>query len=666
MSMTLASDVLNRFKGRRWLAPGLAEYFRYHGFLAPGVRFLRAMPLSIKALVVSLTFLVPIGLLGVSHYTLVSAQIHHLQAERQAIGVAMGSIELSHAVHASTLDAAMSAMGANVDQQRANLATLDKRYQALKLAVEALPYAPAMVDAIRRVQAQHEALARGEAVVPAKRVEMMAQYQDALESMVSVLTAESGLASDSQMDTQMLQRAAFVDLPALLDGVAVMQAAGAGYLSGKPEPQWRNQSIQHHAMVKQSAQMVRQRLGHVARTVRNTAMLNEANWKPIDEFVTSAGEAVLGATPNGHVAAFVAEGDAAMKGARSVHTQVLDALKILLSERLAALELHVERLAWTLAICSALAAYLLLAVYKVMNGGLSLISDQVTRMARGDLSARPKPLGRDEVASALYSLGQSLARLTDLFAAVKQGVSAMSHASHSMTNATTDLRSRAENAAQSTAEVMQRIVMFVEQLEDSGRRIDEAMTVVQALRVDAVRSHNQMERLDERMKALRGKSRQIGDIVAVIDHIAFRTNILALNAAVEAAKAGPAGRGFAVVAQEVRSLSQRTADSARQVSGIISSSTEDIEQCSAMAEMSSESLAETQRNVNRINQSMNEIVALTRGGLSHSQSILEELEKVNSISDDNHHLVVQLSAASDKLSEQSDSLSGQVTGFKLA
>jgi methyl-accepting chemotaxis protein len=192
------------------------------------------------------------------------------------------------------------------------------------------------------------------------------------------------------------------------------------------------------------------------------------------------------------------------------------------------------------------------------------------------------------------------------------------------------------------------------------------MNVVQTLRVDAVRSHHQMERLDERMKALRGKSRQIGDIVAVIDHIAFRTNILALNAAVEAAKAGPAGRGFAVVAQEVRSLSLRTADSARQVSGIISSSTEDIEQCSAMAELSSESLAETQRNVNRINASMNEIVTLTRGGLSHSQGILEQLRTVTAESDDNHNLVVQLSTAADKLSQQGDTLSSQVTGFKLS
>jgi methyl-accepting chemotaxis protein len=366
------------------------------------------------------------------------------------------------------------------------------------------------------------------------------------------------------------------------------------------------------------------------------------------------------------VASFVAQGGAAVQAADAMRRKALAVLGSALAERETELVERGKAVAWGVVATLALAIYVLLSVYRVMDGGLRMIRDQVTRMSRGDLSARLTPLGKDEVASALSSLGASLARLSDLFAAVWQGVSAMAHASHSMTEATADLRTRAEKAAQSTAEVIQRITEFVEQLEDSGRRVDQAMNVVQTLRVDAVRSHNQMQRLDERMKVLRGKSRQIGDIVAVIDHIAFRTNILALNAAVEAAKAGPAGRGFAVVAQEVRSLSLRTADSARQVSGIISSSTEDIEQCSAMAEMSANSLADTQRNVHRINQSMDEIVALTRGGLTHSQGILQQLQQVNEVSSDNHHLVVQLSSAADNLSKQGDELSGQVAGFKLS
>lgn len=320
---------------------------------------------------------------------------------------------------------------------------------------------------------------------------------------------------------------------------------------------------------------------------------------------------------------------------------------------------------WGVLLGLCVAIYMLLSVYRVMNGGLVMIREQVTRMAQGDLSARPQAWGRDEVAKALASLGMSLSRLADLFAAVRQGVSAISHASHSMTAGSEDLNRRTELAAQSTSEIIQRIAQFVDQLEDSGRRIDEAMSVVQSLRIDALRSHNQMQRLDERMKALKGKSRKIGDIVEVIDHIAFRTNILSLNAAVEAAKAGPAGRGFAVVAQEVRSLALRTAESARQVSGIISSSTEDIEQCSSMADMSAESLAETQRNVLRINQSMDEIVALTREGLNNSQAILLQIQQFDAMTGENHELVRQMAAATDHLTKQGDQLSEKVTTFKL-
>lgn len=666
MSISLSSDVMNRFKDRRWIPSGIADFFRYHGVMAPGVRLLRAAPLGVKALVVTLTFVVPIAMLAMSHFGLVAEQASHVRQEQQAIGAAMTAIELSHAVQTSTLDAAMAALGNNSDQLRVNLVSLEQRYQALQPVMAALPYAPALTDALRRVQTQHEWLSSGEALVPARRLEMMTRYQAQLALLVGVLAIESGLASDGTMETQTLQAVAFVDMPALLDGIAALQAAGAGYLSGKTEPQWRNQAIQQQAALQLARHKAFMRLGQIARGTKSTGLALDAHWKPIDDFLASAGQAVLGEAPSGHVSALLAEGDLAMKAGRAVHKQVLDELSRMLAERLAQLNQHVLVLAWVVAGSMLLALYVLASVYKVMNGGLMMVRDQVRRMAHGDLSARPQALGKDEVAAALASLGKSLSRLTDLFAAVRQGVSAMAHASHSMTNATADLRQRAEAAAQSTGEVIQRIAMFVDELEDSGRRIDEAMTVVQTLRVDAVRSHHQMQRLDERMKALRGKSRQIGDIVAVIDHIAFRTNILALNAAVEAAKAGPAGRGFAVVAQEVRSLSQRTADSARQVSGIISSSTEDIEQCSAMAEMSTDALADTQRNVHRIDQSMNEIVALTRGGLSHSQGILEQLEKVNAVGNDNHHLVVQLSTAADRLSEQGDALSNQVTGFKLA
>jgi methyl-accepting chemotaxis protein len=664
--MLHANELLGRVRSFRLLSPDLANFFRYHGVLAPGVRLLRSTPFGAKAAIVAVTFMVPIGLLGWGHFSTVLTEVDHVTSERQAIAVVKQVAALSHAVHASTLDAALATMGAAVEKQSEHVAEVEQQYKALQASVEALPYAPSMIDAMRRVQSMHEALSRGEAVVPARRAELLGQYHGALKAMVSTLSASSGLATDAKVETQELQHLALVDLPNLQNGLSALQSGGAGYLSGRPEVLWRNLSVQQHLVSSAARRQIGLRLDLLGRTLPAAPGRNEAAWKAVDDFLASSGESVLGASPNGHVPAFLAEGEAAMQATGALHTKVLQVLDDQLAGRITALNHHVEVLTWTVLLCMILATYVLMAVYKVMDGGLMLIRDQVKRMAQGDLSARPQPRGRDEVAAALASLGKSLVRLTDLFAAVRQGVSAMAHASHSMTTATGDLRQRAEQAAQSTADVIARIVQFVEQLEDSGRRIDQAMNVVQTLRVDAVRSHHQMERLDERMKALRGKSRQIGDIVAVIDHIAFRTNILALNAAVEAAKAGPAGRGFAVVAQEVRSLSLRTADSARQVSGIISSSTEDIEQCSAMAELSSESLAETQRNVNRINASMNEIVTLTRGGLSHSQGILEQLRTVTAESDDNHNLVVQLSTAADKLSQQGDTLSSQVTGFKLS
>jgi methyl-accepting chemotaxis protein len=664
----MTNGVFQSMRNLKWGGSIFGGYFRYHGVLAPGVRLLRSTHFGVKAFLVAVTFMAPIGLLASHFFIDMGRQLDHVRTERQGLAAATRTVELSQALQAEALAVSLApASGGTAVAPGKDASAIAKAQVALGAEVARLPNAPALTDAMSRLLTYQEALARGDAQEATRRMELLTRCQASVDSLMPALTSASGLATDGVVETQRLLRLAFTELPALSEGLAMLRASGAGYLSGRTQLLWRNQSIQQHALAVLARDQVRQHLdGLGTGTAEGIALRSDDHWASIDTFLREADGAVLGGQANGAVASFVAQGGAAVQAADAMRRKALAVLGSALAERETELVERGKAVAWGVVATLALAIYVLLSVYRVMDGGLRMIRDQVTRMSRGDLSARLTPLGKDEVASALSSLGASLARLSDLFAAVWQGVSAMAHASHSMTEATADLRTRAEKAAQSTAEVIQRITEFVEQLEDSGRRVDQAMNVVQTLRVDAVRSHNQMQRLDERMKVLRGKSRQIGDIVAVIDHIAFRTNILALNAAVEAAKAGPAGRGFAVVAQEVRSLSLRTADSARQVSGIISSSTEDIEQCSAMAEMSANSLADTQRNVHRINQSMDEIVALTRGGLTHSQGILQQLQQVNEVSSDNHHLVVQLSSAADNLSKQGDELSGQVAGFKLS
>lgn len=667
MVMTTASSALKHLRQVRLPALRFGNFFKYHGLLAPGVRLLRLLPFGMKAAVVTLCFVVPIALLGVNYLRTITGQMALTRGERQGLVIAIQAAALSHALHAAELDAAVTALGGAGGLRSDWRARVDQAYLELSEAVATLPYAPAIIDSLRRVQTPHEALKAGDAVDAKGLLESLHRYQDALNALVPVLTAESGLAVDPVLATHRLQHLAFTDLPALAGSLASVRAKGAGWLGGRTEPHWRNGAVGNLMLAELALDQVRYRTEPLARERAPGAshLHDAATWKPIVDFIATANNGLLGAAPLGEVSSFLAEGELAVQAAQTLHRMSLEALDKMLADRDETLRQEALRMAVLVGVCLVAALYMLFSVYRVMDGGLDLIREQVTRMAQGDLSARPRARGRDEVAKALDSLSESLSRLADLFSAVRQGVSAMSHASHSMTTASDDLRRRTEETSHSTTEIIGRVAQFVDQLEDTGRRIDDAMQVVQTLRIDALRSHTQMQRLDDRMKSLRGKSRQIADIVQVIDAIAFRTNILSLNAAVEAAKAGPAGRGFAVVAQEVRSLAKRTADSARQVHGIITSSTEDIEQCSAMADMSAESLADTQRNVLRINQSMDEIVGLTRGGLGSSQALLQQLQAIDGKSIDNHKLVEQMAAATDNLRDQGVLLSEKVTGFKL-
>ncbi len=315
--------------------------------------------------------------------------------------------------------------------------------------------------------------------------------------------------------------------------------------------------------------------------------------------------------------------------------------------------------------CLALAIYMLLAFYRVTHGGLTHLKDQVGRMASGDLSMRPQPWGRDEVAHAMHSLGQSLGRLADLFAVVRQGVAASSHASREIAAGNHDLARRTAAASAAIDQVLAGVGQYIEQLDASGLRVDEAEAVVQRMRLDAAHARHQMSQLDERMQTLQRRSREIVEIVALIDNLAFRTNILALNASIEAAKAGEAGRGFAVVAQEVRSLAGRSAESARRIGEIISGSTDDIAQGHVLAGEASQALRQTDGQVARIHDEMQQIVALTRAGQNSSQEILAELRRLGELTQENHRLVDQMALASNALSAEGERLDETVASFKL-
>jgi methyl-accepting chemotaxis protein len=300
-----------------------------------------------------------------------------------------------------------------------------------------------------------------------------------------------------------------------------------------------------------------------------------------------------------------------------------------------------------------------------MRGGLKALNLQMNQMAEGDLSARPAPVGGDEVAATLQAMNASLVRLSDLLASVRLGASSVNQASLQVATGNADLRARNRDAAGSLAAVVDGVGRYAVQLEACGRQVEGVVHNVQGLRLESARSRKQMQRLRERMTALRTKSREIGEIVTLIDGIAFRTNILALNASVEASKAGEAGRGFAVVAQEVRSLAQRGAESARRIGDIVARSTEDIELSGALADETGQALAAADERVDGIHRAMDDVAVLTRNGGADSAAILEQLTAIRDATAQSLGLVEQLATASSALRGQGERLSHKIGQFRL-
>jgi methyl-accepting chemotaxis protein len=168
------------------------------------------------------------------------------------------------------------------------------------------------------------------------------------------------------------------------------------------------------------------------------------------------------------------------------------------------------------------------------------------------------------------------------------------------------------------------------------------------------------------MEAIKQASQRIAEINAVIDGIAFQTNILALNAAVEAARAGEQGRGFAVVAGEVRSLAQRSANAAREIKGLIQNSTESVEEGYALAAQTGEAIGRLVDQVQKVSAFMGDIAT---GSEQQHLGIAQVNQAVNLLdqsTQQNAALVEEATAAASSLRDQAQSLQQAVGQFRLA
>jgi methyl-accepting chemotaxis protein len=287
------------------------------------------------------------------------------------------------------------------------------------------------------------------------------------------------------------------------------------------------------------------------------------------------------------------------------------------------------------------------------------------RIAEGDLAGTLPAARQDELGQMVEALNRMQQSLQRLVTQVRAASDSIATASAEVASGNVDLSHRTEAAAsnlQETAASMEQLSSTVQQSADTAREAD-------ALAANAARVASQggtmVSQVVSTMQDIEASSRQISDIIGVIDGIAFQTNILALNAAVEAARAGEQGRGFAVVAGEVRSLAGRSAEAARQIRGLIGASVDRVHAGSQLVADTGTTMGEIVSSVQRVARMIGEISAASAeqsNGIGQVNSAVTQLDQMTQ---QNAALVEQSSAASESLREQADRLSGLVSVFRV-
>jgi methyl-accepting chemotaxis protein len=312
-----------------------------------------------------------------------------------------------------------------------------------------------------------------------------------------------------------------------------------------------------------------------------------------------------------------------------------------------------------------------LIVAKGINLMLDKVIEPVTEtqrvleeMALGNLSVQMQGSYKGEYASlqaslttTLHKFNETVSKITDVGGEITSRSREIYNSNLILSDATTAQASSLEQTAAS----MEQMTATVRQNADSAAQAD---AIAQATSEAASASGKIAEQTAQAMLKISQSSKQIAEIVNVIDHIAFQTNLLALNASVEAARAGEQGRGFSVVAQEVRSLAQRSADAAKDIKQLIEDSVDRIQVGTDLAQKSAVSMGEMVDSITQVS-----VIVTAIAGASKDQSdgilqVNQALEQIDQITQRNAAQVEETAVATDAMAQQSNEMMALMEFFQ--
>ena len=640
-------------------AAGGSKFFRHHGVWSPGVRLFRNLRFMTKALVVSISFSVPLALVSYHWFTAQSESLASSVMER--LGVEYGQavmVVMPLAMHQRRI----SLRGPGADD--AGLAAVRSDLAA---ALKALESVHARLGVQIGTDAAYKAMLAAGASVAAPSADnerTLLSHNAFVASVIALVTAAadgSNLTLDPELDTYYLMDSAMGTLPMLADLTGRMRGMGsAAIASGKVTTLTSRRLSADEALANDYVGRLQAALAkvftvdpHLAKTLELGPTV--AAMKRMQDLIAAETDA----------AGVMANGNTAVSGLLALQKTAATELDGLLQKRITGLETRRNTVAGVVALFLLLSAYLFYSFALVVNGGLQQMRKHIDRIAEGDMTQEPTYWGSDEVGDALACLNAMRAQLAHTIGTIRGASAEVATASAQLSAGTDDLARRTEE----TAANLERSASAMEQMQSAVRHTADTTKQVAQLASDNATVAGQGGQIIGQavttMQDIQVSSHKVADIIGVIDGIAFQTNILALNAAVEAARAGEQGKGFAVVAAEVRSLAQRSAAAAREIKALIDSSVLKTESGAKVVAQAGQTMQSIVEAVQRINALLGEVTVASEQqtqGISDVNTTVAQLDKSTQ---QNAALVEQASAAAQSMNLQANALSAVVAHFKL-
>ncbi len=296
---------------------------------------------------------------------------------------------------------------------------------------------------------------------------------------------------------------------------------------------------------------------------------------------------------------------------------------------------------------------------------LNALSSLLQAVASGDLTGRMHGEFEGVFARMRDDANATVARLTEIVGRIQHSSAAIDAAAAEIAAGNDDLSRRTEQQAASLEETAASMEELTSTVKQNAEYAQQANRLAAGAAAVAVQGGNVVGQVVSTMEGIASSSRRIGDIIGVIDGIAFQTNILALNAAVEAARAGEQGRGFAVVASEVRTLAQRSANAAKEIKGLIDESVERVADGSALVGQAGTTMQEIVASVQRVTDIMGEISAASREQSAGIEQVNTTVAQMDQATQQNAALVEEATASARAMEEEAGQLSQSVALFRL-